>query len=318
MIGAVVVGIVGYFAPNTLGVGYYNITDILSNKLAPAAMAYLCAMKFISWSIALGSGTSGGTLAPLLTIGGGIGAVLGAGLAILLPGAGVDVNIAALGGMAAMFAGASRALLASAVFAFETTLQPLGLLPLLGGCTAAYLVSCWLMQNTIMTEKISRRGIPTPGDYEPDSLDMVRVNEVMSRNVVTIRAEDQLEGVRHWLAQESPESAHQGYPVVDQRGMLIGVITRRELLRSTNDPRERIGALLKGMPKFVYDDCTVRQAADHMVNHSIGRLPVVHRNGAGLVIGIVTRSDVLSAFRRRLQDATLQEARLKWRPGRDK
>jgi H+/Cl- antiporter ClcA/CBS domain-containing protein len=318
MIGAIAVGVVGYFAPNTLGVGYYNITDVLSDKLAPAAMAFLCAMKFVSWSIALGSGTSGGTLAPLLTIGGGIGALLGVGFSMLLPNAGMDVHVAALVGMAAMFAGASRALLASAVFAFETTLQPLGLLPLLGGCTAAYLVSSWLMRNTIMTEKISRRGIPTPGDYEPDSLDMVRVNQVMSKNVVTIRAEDHLDDVRRWLNQEAPGSTHQGYPVVDPRGMLTGVITRRELLRPTNDPRERIGALLKGIPKFVYDDCTVRQAADHMVNHSIGRLPVVHRNGPGLVIGIVTRSDVLSAFRRRLQDATVQEARLKWRPGRDK
>lgn len=318
MIGAIAVGVIGYFAPDTLGVGYYNITDILSSKLAPAALAYLCVMKLISWSIALGSGTSGGTLAPLLTIGGGMGWLMGAGIAILLPNAGMDVHVAALVGMASIFAGASRALLASTVFAFETTLQPLGLLPLLGGCTAAYLVSSWLMQNTIMTEKISRRGIPTPGDYEPDSLDMVRVNEVMSKNVVTLRAEEHLGEVRRWLASEAPGSAHQGYPVVDERGHLTGVITRRELLRPGYDSHERIGALLAGMPKFVYDDCTVRQAADHMVNHSIGRLPVVHREGAGLVIGIVTRSDVLSAFRRRLKDSTVQESRLKWRSTREK
>jgi chloride channel protein, CIC family len=152
-IGAVAVGVIGYFYPRTLGVGYDNITSIISGQMAISAVAILCLMKFISWSVALGSGTSGGTLAPLFTIGGGLGAVLGAGAARLAPAAHVDVRIAALVGMAAIFAGASRALLASAVFAFETTLQPLGLLPLLGGCSASFLVSCLLMRNSIMTER---------------------------------------------------------------------------------------------------------------------------------------------------------------------
>ena len=111
--------------------------------------------KFVSWSIALGSGTSGGTLAPLFTIGGALGALLGASVDRVLPQAHVDAHIAALVGMAAIFAGASRALLASAVFAFETTLQPVGLLPLLGGCAASYLASSLLMRNSLMTEKIA-------------------------------------------------------------------------------------------------------------------------------------------------------------------
>src|SRR5581483_11112800 len=128
-IGAVAVGVIGYSVPRTLGVGYYNITDILGGGLAVKFVLYLCLMKFISWSIALGSGTSGGTLAPLFTIGGGMGFGLGALGHHLLPGAGIDPRIAALVGMAAIFSGASRAMLTSAVFAFETTLQPLGLLP---------------------------------------------------------------------------------------------------------------------------------------------------------------------------------------------
>src|SRR5205814_3900450 len=139
-------------------------------------------LKLVSWSIALGSGTSGGTLAPLFTIGGGIGALLGLGAQAILPHAHVSVGIAALVGMAAIFAGASRALLASAVFAFETTLQPLGLLPLLGGCTAAYLVSCFMMRHTIMTEKIARRGVRVPVEYVPDFLAQITVIDAASRN----------------------------------------------------------------------------------------------------------------------------------------
>src|SRR4051794_15322873 len=166
-------------------------------------------MKFISWSISLGSGTSGGTLAPLFTIGGGLGAVMGIGLQHLGPAAHVDVRIAALVGMAAIFAGASRALLTSVVFAFKTTLQPLGLLPLLGGCSASFLVSCLLMRNTIMTEKIARRGVRVPAEYEADFLDTVLVRSVMSKSVVSLLANQTLGQVRAWIHSHAAGTAHQ-------------------------------------------------------------------------------------------------------------
>src|SRR6185369_5095973 len=122
-------------------------------------LAILAAAKLASWLVSLGSGTSGGTLAPLLTIGGMLGALVSGAAAAIAPNAGIDPRIGALVGMAAMFAGASRALLASVVFAFETTQQPMGLLPLLGGCAAAYFVSCLGMRSSIMTEKLVRRGL---------------------------------------------------------------------------------------------------------------------------------------------------------------
>jgi len=305
-IGAMAVGIVGYIAPDTLGVGYYNISNILSDRLTVPTILFLCGMKFISWSIALGSGTSGGTLAPLFTFGGGTGAVLGACAVALAPGIGIDVRIAALVGMAAIFAGASRAMLASVVFAFETTLQPFGLLPLLGGCAAAYLVSSVLMRNSIMTEKIARRGIRAPGEYEADSLNQVNVRDVMSSGVVSLRAGDPIDTVRTWLATGTSEVSHQGFPVLDDRGVLIGVVTRRNLLDPNVNGSQAVGEVIRGLPKFVYDDCTVRQAADHMVNHNIGRLPVVRRGHPTELIGIITRSDILSVFMRRVKESQLQ------------
>lgn len=165
-LGAVVVGVVGLISPHTLGVGYDNIDHILSGEFIGSAMLIFCIFKFISWSIALGSGTSGGTLAPIFTIGGGVGASIGALMAAILPQAGIDIKVAALLGMAATFAGASRALLASIVFAYETTRQPHGLLPLLGACSISYLVSALLMRNTIMTEKLVRRGHHVPSEYD--------------------------------------------------------------------------------------------------------------------------------------------------------
>jgi H+/Cl- antiporter ClcA len=191
-IGAIAVGVVGYFAPNTMGVGYYNITNLLTGSVTLPLIVGLSLMKFISWSISLGSGTSGGTLAPLLTIGGGTGLLLGTAVLTLFPQADINLPTCALIGMAAMFAGSARALLTSIVFAFETTQQPHGLLPLLGACTASYFISFFMMKGTIMTEKINRRGVITPDSYEPDVLQSMHVSEVMGDDLSKIQFKEPL------------------------------------------------------------------------------------------------------------------------------
>jgi H+/Cl- antiporter ClcA len=155
--GAVVVGVIGWIEPRSMGVGYDNIENIVSGRVVGGALLALGAFKFGSWLIALSSGTSGGTLAPLFTIGSALGGLLTSAIAQLAPGLGLDARMGALVGMAALFAGASRAILASVVFAFETTHATTAVLPLLTGCSAAYLVSCALMKHSIMTEKIARR-----------------------------------------------------------------------------------------------------------------------------------------------------------------
>jgi CIC family chloride channel protein len=178
-LGGAGVGLIGWIAPDTLGVGYSNIQHVLEGSMGIKALLFLCTLKFASWAIALGSGTSGGTLAPLLTIGSAAGALTGILAAYLFPSLHISTGTAALIGMASMFTGASRALLTSIIFAFETTLQPLILLPLLASCTAAYIASFLLMKNTIMTEKIARRGITVPGSYSPDYFDRLNVMEAL-------------------------------------------------------------------------------------------------------------------------------------------
>ncbi|HWC64956.1 MAG TPA: chloride channel protein, partial [Thermoanaerobaculia bacterium] len=309
-LGAVAVGVIGYFRGDTMGVGYVNIEKIVAAKLTLEALALLGVLKFLSWAISLGSGTSGGTLAPLFTIGGALGALLGAGLARIFPEAGVDVRIAALVGMAAIFAGASRALLTSVVFAFETTLQPLGLLPLLGGCTAAFLVASLLMRESIMTEKISRRGVRVPADYEADFLEQVLVRDVCSKDLATLAAEQTLDSAREWIASRAPGSAHQGFPVVDAGGVLRGVLTRRNLLDPDVPGARTLGELITRPPAAVFQDSTLREAADHMVREDVGRLPVIDRSGA--LAGFITRGDLLAAHRQRLA-ATYEPEPVIWR-----
>jgi len=312
-IGGVAVGVVGWFAPLTLGVGYSNIEDIVAGHFAVGALAFLCVMKFISWSIALGSGTSGGTLAPLFTIGGTLGALAGFGLVAVAPQLGIDPRIAGLVGMAAIFAGASRALLTSVVFAFETTQQPHGLLPLLGGCAAAYLVSALTMRNTIMTEKIARRGVRVPTEYAADYLEQVLVRDAATREVVSLRTSDELGEVRSLLNSGRPEYQHQGFPVVDDAGRVRGVITRRSLLDASQPNMRHIGDLGLRPPVVVHEHHSLREAADHMVAEDIGRLIVVGVDAPHPLVGILTRGDILSAHRRRLKGAHEGGRHIRWR-----
>jgi H+/Cl- antiporter ClcA/predicted transcriptional regulator len=300
-LGGIAVGAIGYFVPRTMGVGYDNIAGFLNGSFTAQTLLLLGIFKFLSWSIALGSGTSGGTLAPLFTIGGTLGAVIAIGIHLLFPDLNIDPRMAGLIGMAAMFAGASRALLASVIFAFETTLQSSGLLPLLGGCTAAYLLSSMMMKHTIMTEKIARRGLHVPSDYAADHLSRTLVRDALSREVTTLSADQTIEDVRAWMRNHVEGSGHQGFPVLDEQGELMGLVTRKDIFaeRSLSDT---IGALIHRAPAVVFEDNTLREAADLMVTEKVGRLPVVLRDNPLQLVGILTRSNLLHAHESRLEE----------------
>lgn len=302
-LGGIAVGLIGWWMPLTLGVGYDNIAGAIAGHLAVSTLLALCVAKLLSWSIALGSGTSGGTLAPLFTIGSALGGVLGAVLAAQAPWLHVDPHMAALVCMAAVFAGASRAFLTSVLFAFETTQQPHALLPLLGACAAAYLVSGLSMRHTIMTEKIARRGVRVPSDYAADFLDQIAAGDACSRNVVAVRSDESLRDVRARIASGETAFKHQGFPVLDADGHPIGMLTRRDLLDPTHHDDLRLAALLRRPLLAVREDHSLREAADHMVEAEVGRLVVLGRNAPHAMVGILTRGDLLAAHAQRLRQA---------------
>lgn len=312
-IGALFAGFIGWLDPRTLGVGYANIDALVQGHFGVTVLITFGLLKFLSWVIALGSGTSGGTLAPLFMIGGCLGALLSYGLASMFPGFGIDPRIAALVGMAAIFSGSARALLTAIVFAFETTRQPASLLPLLGGCTAAYLISALVMRNTIMTEKISRRGVRVPDEYTADYLRQVTVGKVCAREVITLNTSDELGDVRAWLNSGRQETRHQGYPVVDDNGRIRGVVTRRNLFNPNLPQVKRLGDMLEGEPITVYETHTLREAADHMVANGVGRLIVVDHEDPHPVIGMLTRGDVLRAHAPRIKEARESSRRIRIR-----
>ncbi len=297
-IGGIAVGIIGHFAPRTFGVGYNNISDVLSDQLPMRVIAVLTVMKFISWAISLGSGTSGGTLAPLLTIGGGAGSLLGSFILWVMPISGLDIRVGALVGMAAMFAGASRAFLTSVVFAFETTLQPNGLLPVLAASTLAFLVARLLMQNSIMTEKIARRGLRIPQDYDPDAFFHTTVGEIMDKDVKTLSPDGKLSELADRIARHDPSvSVHQAWPLLDSARRLSGIITRNDLHRALEKPGGADMTLVEAGSSAVvvaYPDEAVHEAVARMLAHGIGRLPVVSRTDPTSLVGCICSTNLLS------------------------
>jgi chloride channel protein, CIC family len=297
-LGGLAVGLIGYFAPHTLGVGYDNIISILSGTLTLVIVIRLCFFKFLSWAIALGSGTSGGTLAPLLTIGGAAGAVLGAAVIYLFPKSGITIPMAALIGMSAMFAGASRAYLTSITFAMEATMQSHALLPLLGACTASYLVSFFLMENTIMTEKIARRGVVTPDSYEADLLGKITVGQIISAKGLVLSTDNMVKEVRDWLKINNEPASF--YIVVNDAGEYSGTVNRQDIFRHGLDPGTTINDIMKDLKIYVRNTDSVRTAVELMAKQTVEVLPVISGDD-NKVIGVLSYRDILSCYREQIE-----------------
>lgn len=299
-IGGIAVGIIGWFEPRSMGVGYDNLRELLAGNMAVRAIGFLAAMKFLSWLIALGSGTSGGTLAPLMTVGGACGALVAHALHGVPGLESFPIGVAVMVGMAATFAGASRAFLASVAFAYESTHAVGAFGPLLLGCGAAVLVSRVLMRETIMTEKLARRGVRIPSDYEPDTLHGLAVSAVMETNPLTSSPAELIRDLARRLGTPgSPWHDVRLIPVVAGDGVLLAVISRADLFAALEAAPEST-VLDAGVlrPVTVHADEPLSDAVDRMIFHGIGRLPVVDRSAEPKLVGLVTRRAILEARRR--------------------
>ncbi len=285
-IGAVVIGIGGYLQPHALGVGYDVIGDLLQNRLAIGVVLALLLCKSVMWVTALGSGTSGGVLAPLLTLGAGLGVVLGP----LLPGA--DPSLWPLVFMAATLGGMMRAPIMALMFAFEVTHDANALLPLLTACAVAYGFTVLVMPRSILTEKIARRGYHIYREYGIDPLERHTVSEVMTHNVASIEAQtsiaDALQGYF------GPNQAHRAFPVV-RDGVFLGMIDRATLLKYAETSRTKSVSDLFGenLPVIALPEETCRIVATRLAVHHLERLPVVKDAESRVLLGLVARSDLI-------------------------
>lgn len=298
-IGAVVVGVGGYLDPRVLGVGYGTIHQLMLGQLLGASLVALIIAKSVVWAVALGSGTSGGVLAPLLMIGGGIGALFG-----VFTGAG-DPGLWAMVGMAGMMGGTMRSPLTGTVFVLELT-HDLNLMPLLLiGSTAALCVTVLMLRRSILTEKLARRGQHIAREYSVDLFEIMRVSDVMDRNPPMVASSMTVAALSETIARgDSVLSRRQATLVVDASGNLTGIITRgdimRTLLEGTAETMTVIDAAATDL-EVAYPDETLQAAVGKMLRRDIGRLPVVNRSVKGKVVGYLGRADILAA-RSRLHD----------------
>jgi CIC family chloride channel protein len=310
MLGGLAVGVGGWIEPRAFGVGYADIHGLLRGEDLGGMLPRLLLVKALIWAVALGSGTSGGVLAPLLIIGGALGALE----ARLLPGS--DAGFCALIGMAAMMGGTMRSPLTALIFAVELTHDVAALPALLAGCAASHAVTVIFMRRSILTEKVARRGHHLMREYAVDPLQLVRVGEMMDPAPPTVPASMRVAQLSRRLADpEDPLVRHHGIPVLEN-GELAGIITRKDLSRALEmDPAGRATVLEAGtvFPVTVFTDDLMDSAVNKMLNHDVGRLPVVLRTAPRHCVGYLGRSAILAARQRRLEEEQVRE--LGWRRG---
>ncbi|NNM89002.1 MAG: chloride channel protein [Phycisphaerae bacterium] len=297
--GGVVVGVCGLIFNPSMGVGYVNIRHILGGKGGLEFAGLLLLTRMVSWTVALGSGTSGSTMAPLFNIGSALGAVVAITILHLIPHADVNVRAAALVGMAALFCGATWTPLTSIVFAFETTLRPNGLAPIVAGCTTSFLVSCALMRSNLLTEKFARSGGRALFRPQADFMDSVLVKEAFTPDPFCLGGDETCDSARKKVATDEKYMPYDGFPIIDEHQHLLGVLTTHDLLNPETPPETRLSAMIRRPPVVIYSDCSLRRADQMMVRHAVGRLVVMDRDAPSKILGIITRDDLLTAHRQR-------------------
>ena len=291
VIGAVGFGLVGMAVPEVLGVGYDQIDAVLAGTMSLGALATLGSAKLLAWWLALGSGTSGGTLAPVLLVSGAFGAVIGEVTMALVPDSGLSAGAFALVAMAATFGAATRATLTSIVFVFELTRDFDAILPLILASVLADLVGAWLLPNTLMTEKLHRRGYRVQTDLHVDTASNTLVGEVMTTEVITIAADASAADAADIVGT----TGHNVLPVIDQEGHLTGVIARSDLMREDALLTGSISDLAQVDVVTVATDATVGEASRLMMAEGVDHLPVVE--DGTVLVGMCTRTDILKAAR---------------------
>jgi H+/Cl- antiporter ClcA/CBS domain-containing protein len=307
-IGGLIIGVGGLIVPQALGVGYNVIGQELSGRISLGLVGGILVVKTLIWSLSLGSGTSGGVLAPMFMIGGALGAVE----ATVFPG--VGPGFWPLIGLAGVLGGVMRSPFTGVIFALELTHRMDALLPLLIGASTAYAVSVLVLKRSVLTEKVARRGFHLSREYDVDPLEILLVREVMTYDPITFRDGTPLRQVisvflRDGRPTVGPEHRQRLYPVLSADGRFRGVVTRRDIMRAAFDDVDTAGAIdrLIIQPVVVHPDDTMRQAAYVMAERSFTRLPVVDRDDPGKLMGMVSLDQLLKGRLRDLREAREHE-----------
>ncbi len=309
-IGGIVVGVGGLFFPQALGVGYDVIGELVKGDRALHLVLGVLIVKWLIWSVALGSGTSGGVLAPVMMIGAGLGAFMSYGLPDMGPG------FWAMIGLGAMLSGTLRVPMTAIVFTVEETHDWNMLLPLLLGCVASYAISTLLLRRSILTEKVARRGYHVSSEYAIDPLELLYAREVMRTPEIILAADGTVEEALRQMNGGASEKQRL-LPVVDEFGLLAGVLTRKSLAEKAQEAEAsgksvEVRVAVKAEPVTAYADDPLRVVVNRMAEKGVTRMPVVERAN-GRFVGLISLDDLLKARSRHLEDEQRREQML-WLP----
>jgi H+/Cl- antiporter ClcA/predicted transcriptional regulator len=305
LIGALGFALVGFFVPRALGVGYDVINDALADELAVATLAVILVAKMLAWWLALGSGTSGGTLAPILLMSSCFGALFAAGAQEVVPGLSVSVSAVAVVAMAATFGAATRASFTAVVFAFELTRDYRAIVPLMLATVVADLVARHLLTHDLMTEKLARRGVAVPRGYEPDYLRSATVRDVMTSAVETVDADETVDDVRERFFG----GRHSAYPLVEDR-RLVGIVGQTDVMDPDLDGRSPVTDVAEHSVVTASSHESVLDVLRRVLEERVDHIPVVDD---GELVGIVTRTDILRARAEHLRADEHDGHRLRFR-----
>jgi H+/Cl- antiporter ClcA/predicted transcriptional regulator len=290
IIGGFVVGLGGLVFPQALGVGYDMIGSLLQGDVVLKTIAGILLVKSIIWAVSLGSGTSGGVLAPLLMMGGALGGLMSG----FLPNEGL--GFWPLVAMGAILGGTMRSPFTGVVFAVELTHDVNVILPLLLASVIAHAFTVLSLRRSILTEKVARRGYHLSREYAVDPLEILFVREVMRPDIVALPAEATLADLAESLHDTHSPRRQSLYPVVDGDKKLVGVVPRhqlRELVREQNG--RRLADVVKRDPEVAYPDEPLRVTVYRMAETGFTRFPVVENDGSGRLAGMVSLDDLLKA-----------------------
>ena len=310
-IGALGLGIIGYFVPRVLGVGYDTISDILNTKMLLGALLAVMVFKSAALVISLGSGTSGGLLAPMFMASAAMGSAFAMIVDKIWPAAKLAPGAFALVAMGAVFGAASRAAFAFIIFAFEITRDYNSVLPLMLVTVIADAIAVRYAKNSIMTEKLARRGLRIHTDYEPDIFQQVTVGETMSKEFDVVRVEMRVAELAERIAKRDPAvTHHQGVFITDANGRLAGIITRSDIMHALEkDQAGQMSVLEAGSanPVATYPNEVLYDAVAKMLRAAVGRLPVCSWEEPERPVGYLGRSQILAARQRRLEEEYVRE-----------
>ena len=309
-IGGVIIGVGGLVEPRALGVGYDVIATFLRGNAELSLVVGILVVKTLIWSLSLGSGTSGGVLAPVFMIGAALGALEARAFPAVAPGFWSLVSLAATMG------GVMRSPLTGVIFALELTHDWTALVPLTIASSAAYGLSVLTLKRSVLTEKVARKGFHLTREYSVDPLEMLLVGDVMNREFTALRTKDRLgDALAPFVAAlGSANGSGKGgrlFPVLDDAGELAGIVTRSQLVLAALDPgtdRARsLGELGLREPVVCRPDMTLREAAHLFAERGVTRAPVAAEEAPRRVLGIVSLADLLEGRLRDLHEERVSE-----------